>query len=383
MKISSVNKKIHDFFYISFLLVIFVYSGHGDINTWFFPYTTPAFLTIGAISFIIHIFLVKHTLKYFYSISLISSIVWLHFLLVASNSGDSADMNSFVRMYLITALYIYIGSLDKNYNFLGDRFIKFTFLYVLLFLIIHFLAPSFASLKDYGVWRFSALLSEPSALAPFLSALLIYPFKNDSVRYGSFFVAIIGIAVSASIIVVVVALLSVSIVKLRTKLLRTIGVFAIIYYVTTNLYPDIMPRFEKELSYMNNGLVSYLESGNIRIRTFYLTLSSMLHTDSLLFGYGLNQKGPFDSDDYAVFSLGHLYLLSYGIVGLVLYYLVSLYLIYRLSMTDSSTWLVPFVLNAMVNSAQGFYIQGFWWIAFSVVFFKYYPQILDSSDEIK
>jgi len=104
-----------------------------------------------------------------------------------------------------------------------------------------------------------------------------------------------------------------------------------------------------------------LTSINARTRDLYEIFLILKNEDILLTGYGLNQF-VFSDEGVNSFSLLHHFFLSFGIPGIFSILFFSFMIILKFRNTLYS-YLFPFVIYAMINSAQGLLLQGVWFIA--------------------
>ena len=131
------------------------------------------------------------------------------------------------------------------------------------------------------------------------------------------------------------------------------------------LYIDISSsvvflRLENVFLLLNEDLYTFLLNSNERSSTL-VEIYEALMFGNYPFGIGLNQNFPYNlvQDEAASFSLGHIFLKSFGLIGSFVFYLLSFSFIYKFRRSVDS-WLLIFVLSAIVNSSQGLLVYGMW-----------------------
>jgi len=348
---------------VSLILMMFFYVFHHR-----YGYIHVQNYTIFLFTFfnLIRIFFFKIDNRFFFYL-IISFILIIIHLLFFSNINE-INIVKFFRYYFFCILFFSIGFLSKdNLIFFFECLLITTLITFIFGLIIFLVFPKFISLIDYNnVYRLKFFFSEPSALAPFCGILTIYALRNNNLFV--FLVALIVVVLSYSVINFIVVLCS-TLYSINKKNILYISIIAFLFiayllFIGENeiLLNRLVGLFKSLPIY--GGEVSIkdsLTSINARTRDLYEIFLILKNEDILLTGYGLNQF-VFSDEGVNSFSLLHHFFLSFGIPGIFSILFFSFMIILKFRNTLYS-YLFPFVIYAMINSAQGLLLQGVWFIA--------------------
>jgi hypothetical protein len=368
-KIISIEKILLFFSVISLLILMFIYKlNYGNQYFLFTDYTITIFVLVN----IIRILITRVNILFFIIIFFASFFVSFHSFL----SHDYIEFNSIktIRYFLFCSLFFYLGFsklfMEKFYKII----IKTTVTLFFVGAILYFFMPSIVSIIDYGnIYRLKLLLSEPSALAPFCGILTIYSLQHRKIFILFLILFVVVYSTSVIVLLTVIASFFYSITKKQfVYFLFFVSLLSIVF-----LYFDFFDQifiYQRFKSFLN-ALLTYLiiepnielllTNVNDRTATFFKIFLNMKNDHSLLLGFGLNQNPYLETEGLRSYSLLHHFLLSFGISGLAFILLFSLLMIIYFKDTPHS-YLFPFIIYALINSAQGLLIQGMWFTAFAV-----------------
>lgn len=360
-----VNSKIFYNVVISVILcTIFFYSVHTDPPTLIWPFTLNVYATFIALAVILKI-ICRENLKALAFLICIDILITCH-LFIANIQGADIQFSSFFRMLLLLNSFIYLGS-DANFTHkLVQVTNSFSVWYFSFTLFLFLIGYGLVAIDDYGTTRFTGWMSEPSALAPFLSCMLINGIVKKRLFHVLLAVACAVAAFSATVIILMFLTCAIYFFW-RKPLIFIVSSFALFGLVSIFTNDMILRLVQLVELILNGDILSFFEISNIRARTLKDTCLEMISLGDIFIGYGLNQEGPFfGNNDYATLSELHLMVKSFGAIGLIFIAGATLYMC-LFALKNKIFWVCPFVLYALINSAEGELISGFWWIAFGYI----------------
>jgi hypothetical protein len=368
-KIISIEKILLFFSVISLLILMFIYKlNYGNQYFLFTNYTITIFVLVN----ITRILITRENILFFIIIFFVGFFVSFHSFI----NYDYIEFNSIktLRYLLFCSLFFYLGFSELFMEKFYKIIIKTTITLFFVGAILYFFMPSIMSITDYGdVYRFKLLLSEPSALAPFCGILTIYSLQHRKIFI--LFLILFAIVYSKSVIVTLTVLASFfySITKKQLVYFFFVSLLFSIIFLYFNFFDQIFiyQRFKSFLkalltySIIEPNFELLLTNINERTANLHKIFLNMKNNHSLLLGFGLNQNPYLETEGLRSYSLLHHFLLSFGILGLAFILLFSLLMIIYFKNTPHS-YLFPFILYALINSAQGLLIQGMWFTALAV-----------------
>ena len=301
----------------------------------------------------------KFFLYFFFSFTLIIIHLLFFTILIEIN------FFKFLRYYFFCMLFFSIGFLSKDYIKLFFNFLVFTTLLIfILGLIVFFSFPNLVSVFDYGhIYRLKFFFGEPSALGPFCGILCIYALKNNN--YLIFLIVFVVLFLSYSVINFIIILSSILYCTKKKYFLHAlifllISILAILMFKENSIFLSRAYTFYEVFYNSGLDLAKSLELTNKRSHTLLLIFSLLEKQNLLLIGLGLNQFEA--NDEIESFSLLHHFLLSFGIPGIIFILFFSFLIILKFKNTLYA-YFFPFVIYALINSAQGLLLQGVWFLA--------------------
>jgi hypothetical protein len=354
---------------ISLVLMMFLYVIHYDYGYIHLQNYTIFFFT--AINLFRIIFFTNN--KQFFTYLIFSfTLVVLHLLFISNI--DDINIFKFLRYYFFCILFFSIGFLSKDNLKLFFKCLIVTTLLTFIFgLIIFLFNPKIVSLIDYkDVHRLKFFFSEPSAIGPFSGILIIYALRNKNLLI--FFLVCTVVILSYSVINFIVALCTgLYFCKkenfFQITALLTIIILYLFFFQENQIFINRLVGFYKTLPIYGNEISfkDSLISTNRRTKDFYEIFLFLKNSNSFFTGYGLNQHIFSADKDFYSFSLLHHFFLSFGVFGLMFILFFSFLIILKFRNTLYA-YLFPFVIYALINSAQGLLLQGVWFLALACFF---------------
>lgn len=309
-------------------------------------------------------------------------ILLSHSLVLESIYGDS---NTFGRVFNLIRMYIYISAtlIFAKYYFNRDVFLKylykFSFLVSAVSLALYFINPYWFSDLGYGTPRPSFLLSEPSAFAPIVVFLFFYSLQTKKFLGLFLAIALVYLLQSGVVYVVFLATLLAYLTVIQKKILIVIMLLLVpLFFYLASTYEDL-----KENNYVVQRLDHAIantdfessQGGTARIITL-INLHDELEKDArYYFGRGLNTAKVFFGLEweYREFSLVHLFLFSFGVIGLALFLAILLLTYIHLLLSDDVIMMIAFASftsASLINSASGTVLHKFCYLFVFVVLFR-------------
>ena len=341
--------------------MMFLYVIHHSYGFVFLGnYTIFFFVLINLFRIIFFINNKKFFTYLFFSFTLVA----LHLLFILNI--NEINIVKFFRYYFFCILFFSLGFLSKNDLKFFFKCLIFTTLFTFIFgLIIFLFNPQIVSLIDYGdVYRLKIFFSEPSALGPFSGILIIYAIRNKNLFVFCLTCAIV--IFSYSVISFIISLFSgLYCIKKKNLFQLTailiIIILCVIFFSENYIFANRLLGFYKNIISNEISLKDSFISINARTKHFYEIFLLLKNQNILFTGYGLNQF-VFTLDSLSSFSLLHHFFLSFGIFGLIFIFFFSFLMILKFRNSIYS-YLFPFVIYALMNSAQGLLLQGVWFLS--------------------
>lgn len=364
----EICKKINYLTVFSLILLMFFFRFHyKDFSILFENFTISLFIIVAGMRFIllpISVDFVKIILIFFL-------ITVTHAFLIANvslfNEIKFIRYFGFISIFFSFGFSIFLIKLFRNYLYN-------TCLYVFIFGILVFLFfPYPVSIVDsyYSgeVIRLKFFFSEPSSTAAFCGLLTIYSIEKKKILI--LFLVFTVIVFSGSNIALIITLISI----LYSLKLRNL-IFVLLFFL---IFVFILIQFDNWISYRIIKKYNFLvESEIYNLYDFFINFNGRsknlalafekMHDENFLFiGFGLNQNiYNVGEDRIASLGLGHHILISFGLIGLILFLILSIIMCIKFYQTQY-TFLMPFILGAIVNSAQGLLLQGIWFTALGLL----------------
>lgn len=368
MKLKSITiyENLSKLFWFGFLLSYCVYTTHWPTPFFLREYTVPIYFGLLGFSFLI---------LHFRALPLVAFLVLLLLAHMLALELPSPDLIGFFRYAILSAAFFVMGYYRTGAIEIG-QVLNFLAGFSLFVLLLYFIKPEVVSFYDYGEWRLKGWFSEPSAVA-ILSGLLIwsgiYSEKRFQIALGLllclFSYSIINILVCSAIVFFETKM------TIRTLLAGLTAMFAI------SLSWELFSHTSERLIYLY-GIVAefnftdFLLHTNKRTTVVYYTYLDMDYHGYLWSGYGLNQEA-FGSDRNLTATLGlaHFFLKSFGILGVGLYFLITILMVLKFKKTKFG-WILVFVVYATINSAHGLLLQSFWFYGLGLLSFMSLKSIM-------
>lgn len=301
----------------------------------------------------------------------------------------SAALRLWVYLFFICAYALTVRQQDLDD--ICNAFLKlsrFSVIVALLSLVLYHVTGISVLLNFYAVEhliRPQAFLSEPSAFAPIAAVLLIVGWTRGT--YKDIGYALLALAVTFSPISIMTtvgtAFLYAFLFGIRSVLLKAtiacLGLAVIVPMLTMDCVPLVtsLNGFERTLGRMSCGVQVIFDNDlrdqlkytftNQRLTSAFISIDHLQQYEGVFFGFGLNSSSVFMPELYGVVrenSLWFSMLLFYGVVGLLVFFLVVLAALFwaRNVPRDFAVLFLSLVVASTLNSAGGFYL-------YSLVFF--------------
>ena len=276
-------------------------------------------------------------------------------------------------VYYVSLTYLY-ARLFFDQKIFFKIFINFTILSLLPF-IMFVLNDNFFSLKDYHANRFAGLFSEPSALSPFLTVLIILSIFKKKYFYilplgYMFFKTDSGTSFIVLILTLMLILFKFN-KKTFFKLSITFTVLGLISYsyISTNIDLSLLTSFQKIETVLYKSNFDNGEFGQARIQTLYNSFMIMFKDNAFVLGYGTNTWEAITNKEkeFRIFNFIHFIFISFGVFAFVLAYFIIRNVIekFRKLSFEGVCVMLAFLFASLLNSAQGVII---WKIFFLYLF---------------
>ena len=289
-------------------------------------------------------------------------------------------------VYYVSLTYVF-AKLFFDRNIFIKIFINFTVIALIPF-VFFVINDNLFSFQDYYVNRFSGIFSEPSALAPFLTFLIIISLKK---KY--FYVLLLCFILlktdSGTSYIVLLMTLMLMLLKLNKKyffkllIIAPIIVIISFYYLSSSInfsLPTSFKKIETVLYFSNfdNG-----EFGQARIQTLYNSFMLMINEDAFVFGYGTNTWETITNKEkeFRIFNLIHFIVISFGIFSLYLFYYIFKNVLkrFRILSFEEVCFMLSFLFASLFNSAQGVIL---WKLFFLFLFIPIKSKIVKSNSSL-
>lgn len=238
---------------------------------------------------------------------------------------------------------------------------------------------SWFSESGYGFPRPNALLSEPSAFAP----VVVYVFFASLLK-KSWLGVIASITLinmlSSGTVVVVFALTAVALLVTYSKRTGVLlgAVFAGLVLINIGKVNAIIEESYLLVRVSNAIIETNLEKGDggtARVSTLINLYGELAKDDRVFAGRGFNSAKAFfgKQAEYREFGLIHLFLFSFGLIGvsaLLAFVTIAWFRIYKTKNLEFMTMYMPFVIASLINSAQGTVLHKFAYLFVLIALFK-------------
>lgn len=286
----------------------------------------------------------------FYSLLFVFYIFLSYLMSKLLNNGG--NMNEFFNLFRLLSI------VSISFIYISVVFFKFTGVY--------FLADD-----GYGLFRPHAFFSEPSALAPFISYLILHSvWKRD---WKTLLFTLPSLYFATSLICVLTFILSLSyyLVKKRSALFQIVLVFisVALFILIINYILEYVPTGEglldSQMIKLKRGVEAIAYSGeegyNPRYNTFISLLDYMFMKERVLIGFGPMSDTFLTFSDIAssASSIFIMILFNFGMPMLLFSFFFFFYLLMRLNvkeLNEGKLLFFCFLINASINSAQGMLI---------------------------
>lgn len=382
-KITKSNKKIATVF---FLLPVFLYR---------LRYPFPYFL-LGEYTVIIEI--IGLTIMSLISFKILDikdkiALLFINILLVIHTIIALYAIDYEIRFDYIFKTIRYVYYLSLTYVFAKlffDRkifiriFINFTIVALTPF-IFFLINDKYFSLHDYYANRFAGLFSEPSALAPFLTFLIILSLRNKKYYYFLLLCFILLKTDSGTSYIVLSITFMLMSLKFNKKFffklfvpLSFLGLISFTY-ILSNVDLSLLTSFKKIEVVLNNSNLESGEFDQARIQTLYNSIMVMIKEDAFIFGYGTNTWETITNkeQEFRIFNLVHFLVISFGIFSIYIFYFIFKNTLQRFKVLSFQEvcFMLSFLFATLLNSAQGVII---WKLFFVFLFVPTKSKIFNS-----
>ena len=366
LKFITTTENLSKLFWFGFLLAYCAYTTQWPTPFFLREYTVPIYFGLLGFSF---------SMLYFRALPLVALLVLVLLAHMLALELPNPDFIGFFRYAILCAAFFVMGYYRTGAIEIG-QVLNFLVGFSLFLLLLYFIKPEVVSFYDYGEWRLKGWFSEPSAVA-ILSGLLIwsgiYSGKRFRIALGLiiclFSYSIINILVCSAIVFFETKI------TIRTLLAGLTAVFAI------SLSWELFSHTSERLIYLYGviaefNFTDFLLYTNKRTAVIYYTYLNLDSHGYLWSGYGLNQEA-FGSDRNLTATLGlaHLFLKSFGIPGVVVYFLTTVVMVLKFKKTKFG-WILVFVIYATINSAHGLLLQSFWFYGLGLLCFMSLKSIM-------
>lgn len=276
-----------------------------------------------------------------------------------------------LQLFFILLNLIFVYNIINKYN-LQKAFLNGILLaaFVNYIVLVGIIEPSYDTYYRVGTLRAQGTLGNANSLAIFMIismfASIVYLYKDKEISRPFFYYQYFNIISSMYVIFLTVSkkgillgsvffilYLFISLRKVknifRITLMVVIGIVSIIYFVDINdlisSYDNIIKRFTA----LSAGLESNDRFGSTAQRKYFIETGWVYFTDKPLFGYGTGgfaaMEGTYAHNNYIEVMV------NTGIIGLLTYYSMHIYLIYKsfkLPKSDLKYILMFFMLTITV-----------------------------------
>ena len=366
LKFITSTENLSKLFWFGFLLSYCAYTTHWPSPFFLREYTVPIYLSLLGFSFL---------MLYYRALPLVACLVIILLAHMLALELPNPDLIGFFRYAFLCAAFFVMGYYRAGANEI-EQVLTFLVGFSLFVILLYFVKTEVVSFYDYGQWRLKGWFSEPSAVA-ILSGLLIWSgmYSENRLRIALglilclFSYSIINVLVCSAIVFFETKM------TIRTLLAGLLAVFAIF------LSWELFSHTNERLIYLYGiiadlNFTDFLLKTNKRTNVVYYTYLDMNFYGYLWSGYGVNQEA-FGSDRNLTATLGlaHLFLKSFGILGVVIYFLLSVVMVLKFKKTKFG-WILVFVIYATINSAHGLLLQSFWFYGLGLLSFKSLKSIM-------
>ena len=289
----------------------------------------------------------------------INILLLLHGFLALFWADYSIDFSVIFKIirftYYITLTYIF-AKIFYDSNIFIKYFINFIIISLLPFFIFN---DNFLSVQDYYANRFAGFYSEPSALSPFLTVLIVLAIIKKKYIYLLLLGFIFLKTDSGTSYLVLSFTLILLLFKLGKNTILKVSLFVafISFFLLNRINLSALTSFNKIETILYMSDFSDGKFGQARIQNFYNSLAIM-HSDNTYFiGYGTNTWEAITNkaQELRIFSLTHFILISFGFLTVPLFYLFLKKVIknYKTLNILELTVMLSFLFASLLNSAQG------------------------------
>lgn len=356
----TATQNLPKFIWFGFLLSYCAYTAHWPTPFFLREYTVPIYFVILGYSFL---------LLHFRALPVVALIVMMLFLHVISLGLPGFDLVSFFRYAALSTIFLVMGFCRTGAIEI-EQVLRFLVPFTCFILVLYFLKPEMVSFYDYGEWRIKAWFSEPSGAA-ILSGLLVWSgvYTKNNLRL------ILGLTICLFSFSIINVLICSTIILLEARVtFKNLFVFIVIMFaiiLSWELFAHTGDRIIYLYSVLSEfNFVDFLLYTNKRTAVIYHTYVLMDFNGYLWFGYGLNQEAFGSGENLtATLGLAHLFLKSFGILGVLVYFLLTTIMVLKYRKT-SYGWLLVFVIYATINSAHGLLLQSFWFYGLGLLIYS-------------
>ncbi|EKL5292693.1 hypothetical protein HJ024_09425 [Vibrio parahaemolyticus] len=208
-------------------------------------------------------------------------------------------------------------------------------------------------------------LSEPSAWGGFASVLLLSGVYYRSYFNIALFTLLIALTMSPMTMLVCLFSLLIYTITRLPNILRFLTYGLILFTVAVSIYSLLTISFDNiPLRRLSEGVLYIVTLGeqgyNPRFEVMMNMVNFLIEREHIYFGYGVNQSWFFEQEMNSIssFNLWMEWLFSFGLIGLIGYGLVSLFILFkRYGNPHIKILLISFYSYTLLNSAQGITIQ--------------------------
>ncbi|NYU20930.1 hypothetical protein BBM43_18325 [Vibrio parahaemolyticus] len=268
---------------------------------------------------------------------------------------------SFKYLFMLSPL-LFIPFYFDNEE-LGRVMVKYINIYSLLSVSLFFFGIGVD--YGYGAPRMQGFLSEPSAWGGFASVLLLSGVYYRSYFNIALFTLLIALTMSPMTMLVCLFSLLIYTITRLPNILRFLTYGLILFTVAVSIYSLLTISFDNiPLRRLSEGVLYIVTLGeqgyNPRFEVMMNMVNFLIEREHIYFGYGVNQSWFFEQEMNSIssFNLWMEWLFSFGLIGLIGYGLVSLFILFkRYGNPHIKILLISFYSYTLLNSAQGITIQ--------------------------
>ncbi len=335
--------------------------------------------------------LINRKSEYAFFLFFIFITLFMHTLVLEVVYNDANIISRFVNLIRMS-VYLFATAIFAKFYFDFKTFYKilfnFSLLTTLIVLVIRFINPFWFADVGYGVPRPLAFLSEPSAFGPVVTFLF---FSSLLKRHwlGVLSSSLVIYFVSSGTVFIVFALTATAfLVALNKKNLLLFALLAVPLLIVGSSKVSILMENSYLLTRVTGAItetdVDGGEGGTARLITLFNLYSELSKDNRVYFGRGFNTAKIYFGEqwEYREFSLIHLFLFSFGLIGVVLLFILLSVTIMKVYKTKNLIFLimfVSFVSSSLLNSAEGTILHKFAYL-FVLVLFLNSSQLIENSN---